>query len=370
MRVAFRADASIQIGTGHVMRCLSLADALRNRGVQCRFICRTHQGHLRDYIAQNGHEIIELSLTEVGFNTPAYPAHAAWLGADWTTDAEQTGQVLGLQPADWLVVDHYALDRRWEQALKPHCQRIMVIDDLADRHHDCDLLLDQNLGRVAQDYCSLLNAETELLIGPKYALLRPEFTQWRALSLKRRCAQPKLRNLLITMGGVDKDNATGKVLEALKGCALHHDVTITVIMGTYGPWIDTIKLQAAQLPWPTRVLSGVSNMAQLMTQSDLAIGAAGSTSWERCCLGLPTIQVVLAENQKTIATSLDSVGAAVVVDVDDLFHVLPQLLIEIVEGTGLQSMSSVARDVTDGSGSDIVADLLLKDFNENYVSVQ
>lgn len=368
MRIAFRADASIEIGTGHIMRCLALADALRKRGVQCCFIFRTHQGHLRDYIAQHEHEVIELSATEGCFDAPTYPAHAAWLGVDWSIDAKQTRHALGAQPADWLVVDHYALDRQWEQALKSHCKRLMVIDDLADRQHDCDLLLDQNLGRVAQDYRSLLALETPMLIGPKYALLRPEFAQWRARSLQRRGAQAKLRSLLITMGGVDKDNATGKVLEALKYCALHHDVMITVVVGPHGPWIDKVKLQAAQLPWATRVLSGVNNMAQLMTQSDLAIGAAGSTSWERCCLGLPTIQVVLAVNQEAIATALDNAGAAVVIDVDDLFCALPQLLGEMAKGTRLHAMSSFAGEVTNGTGSNTVADLLLKDSNEDYVS--
>jgi UDP-2,4-diacetamido-2,4,6-trideoxy-beta-L-altropyranose hydrolase len=351
------------------MRCLALADALRKRGVQCRFICRKHQGNLLDYIAQHGYETIELSPSVVGHEASAYPAHAAWLGVDWVTDSEQTRQAFGVQPADWLVVDHYALDRRWEQSLKPYCQRIMVIDDLADRKHDCHLLLDQNLGRLAQDYYSLVESETHLLIGPKFALLRPEFAQWRARSLLRRLAQDELRYLLITMGGVDKGNATGKVLEALKGCALHDDVTISVVMGQHGPWIDKIKLQATQLPWRTRVLSGVNNMAELMSLSDLAIGAAGSTSWERCCLGLPTIQVVLAKNQEAIATALKSKGAAVVIEVDDLFHVLPKLLSEIAIGTRLQSMSYVAREVTEGVGANIVADLLLKDFNENHVFV-
>jgi UDP-2,4-diacetamido-2,4,6-trideoxy-beta-L-altropyranose hydrolase len=200
MRIAFRADASPQMGTGHVMRCLTLADALKGRGAQSTFICRPHAGHLLDLIKQRGHEAIVLSPADDAFTAPADPFHAKWLGTDWASDAAQTEQSLGNQVVDWLVVDHYALDCRWEQEMRPHTRRIMAIDDLADRPHDSDLLLDQNLGRTAQDYCGLLSSHTQTLIGPSYALLRPEFIQWREYSLQRR-AQPQLKHLLITMGG-------------------------------------------------------------------------------------------------------------------------------------------------------------------------
>jgi len=313
MKAAFRVDASIQIGTGHVMRCLTLADGLRQKGARCTFVCRPHGGHLLDVISQRGHHAVELPGLDLASDTKLTDSvHAAWLGTDWETDARQTREALGGESFDWLVVDHYALDHRWEQALRPHCQKLMVIDDLADRQHDCDVLLDQNLGRSANDYRGLVKPHTATFIGPQYALLRPEFAQLRSQSLARR-VEPQLKHLLITMGGVDKDNATGQVLQALTACNLPVDLRITVIMGPHAPCLVDVKQQASKMPWPTQVFVGVNEMARLMADSDFCIGAAGSTSWERCCLGLPTLLMVLADNQLMGATALEKAGAAMAV---------------------------------------------------------
>ena len=349
-RIAFRTDASLQIGTGHVMRSLSLADALREQGARCTFICRPHCGHLLHMIAQRGHHAV--ALPNDGTTThhmPADPVHAAWLGTDWQTDAQQTRKALGGESVDWLVVDHYALDHRWEQALRPHCQNLMVIDDLADRAHDCDILLDQNLGRSAQDYGGLLKPHTTTFISPQYALLRPEFAQLRSQSLARR-AEPKLKHLLITMGGVDKDNATGQVLKALTACHFPTDLGITVVMGPHAPCLAEVQQQAGQMQWPTQVLVGVNAMAQLMADSDLCIGAAGSTSWERCCMGLPTLLLVLADNQLQGAQALEKAAAALVVanaqNVSQVFEKHMQSGVSVQ----LKSLALAAAAVSDGLG--------------------
>lgn len=348
MRIAFRTDASVQIGTGHVMRCLALADALRVRGAECMFICRPHTGHLLDLIVQRGHKAVALPMLGAGAgHGPAEPAYAAWLGTDWQTDAEDTRQVMGLEAADWLVVDHYALDLQWEQALRCTYQRLMVIDDLADRPHDCDLLLDQNLGRTAADYTNLLPGRVTTLIGPQYALLRPEFSQLRTESLARR-ASPQLKRLLITMGGVDKANATGQVLEALKSCILPNDCRISVIMGRATPWLAHVQQQAARMPWPTEVSVNVSDMAQRMADADLSIGAAGGTSWERCCLGLPTLLVVLAENQRVGAQALQEAGAARQIDV--IHERLKAEIDDLFQPSKLKQMGDAASSITDGQG--------------------
>jgi UDP-2,4-diacetamido-2,4,6-trideoxy-beta-L-altropyranose hydrolase len=349
-RIAFRTDASLQIGTGHVMRCLTLADALSEKGSRCTFICRPHSGHLMDMIAQRGHRAVALpSLATTTNRLPVDTAHAAWLGADWQTDAQQTREALGNECVDWLVVDHYALDHCWEQALRPLCQNLMVIDDLADRVHDCDVLLDQNLGRSAKDYSGLLKPHTTTCIGPQYALLRPEFALLRSQSLARR-VQPQLKQLLITMGGVDKDNATGQVLQVLTDCHLPADLRIIVVMGPHAPCLAEVKQQAAQMPWPTQVLVGVDAMAQLMADSDLCIGAAGSTSWERCCMGLPTLLLVLAENQSTVATALESIGAAVALDVDQNLLQAFEKYTQRVAMAQLKSLTLAAAGVSDGLG--------------------
>lgn len=359
--IAFRVDASIQIGTGHVMRCLTLADVVRERGADCCFVCRAHKGNLINFIEERGYKVVELPLPEVSVaaleNSPE-PAHAQWLGVNWQTDALQTMDAIEPAHLDLLMVDHYALDARWEQKMRPLSARTMVIDDLADRVHDCDLLLDQNLGRSEQDYASICPARCKRMIGPRFALLRPEFPDIRGYSLARTEGN-ELKQLLVTMGGVDKLDATTRVLEALRSCALPQDLKIIVVMGPHAPWVENVRSQAKLMPWSTEVLAGTSDMARLMADSDLAVGAAGSTSWERCCLGLPSVQVVLADNQREIARALEHAGAAVTVDLDSL----PTGLVRVFEsgqltGDNLAVMSQVASSITDGTGATLVADEL------------
>lgn len=359
MHIVFRTDASLQIGTGHVMRCLTLADALHERGAQSTFICRPHVGHLLDLIQQRGHTTIALTPADDTFTVPADPCHSKWLGTDWASDAKQTHQALGGQVVDWLVVDHYALDRRWEQVLRAHTRRIMIIDDLADRPHDCDLLLDQNLGRQAQDYGGLLSPHTQTLIGPANALLRPEFAQWREISLQRR-KNPELKQLLITMGGVDQANVTSQVLAALKNCELPADLTITVVMGPTAPWLKAIQTEALAMPRPTRVLAGVNNMAQLMAESDLCIGAAGSTSWERCCLGLPTFILILAPNQQSGALTLHAQGAALTAEnMQELAKHFSKIFKPATPDASLSKMSITAAKLVLGNGANRVVELMM-----------
>ncbi|NMM06001.1 UDP-2,4-diacetamido-2,4,6-trideoxy-beta-L-altropyranose hydrolase [Polaromonas sp.] len=375
MKIAFRADASLQMGSGHVMRCLTLADALRAQGAQCHFISRAHPGHLLEAIRQRGYKANSLvapvqqaqeAIKNIAKKVPDLqqkPTHAAWLGSTWQTDAQETGDILARLQPDWLVVDHYALDQRWEEALAPHYRKLLVIDDLADRPHRCDLLLDQNLGRQPEHYVQWMPAHCQVLTGPHYALLRPEFAALRPYSLQRRKAQPALRQLLITMGGVDQPNATGQVLQALKTCALPAECHITVVMGLTAPWLQNVRELAAQMPWPTEVVVNVNDMARRMADSDLAIGAAGSTSWERCCLGLPTLMVVLADNQRDIATALEHACAAITLDIhkDAQFATeLKNAIVNLVSNEiALMNLSHAASNVTTGCGTNLVADQML-----------
>jgi UDP-2,4-diacetamido-2,4,6-trideoxy-beta-L-altropyranose hydrolase len=350
LKVAFRADASVQIGIGHVVRCLALADALAVKGAQCTFICREHSGNLIEHIRSKGHDVYGLPL---GHGVDADLGHSAWLGATQTQDLEACCPVLAALQPHWLVVDHYALDACWEVEACKVCTNLMVIDDLADRHHVCNLLLDQTFGRETKDYQALVSENCTLLCGSNYALLRPEFAALRSYSLQRR-KHPQLKHLLVTMGGVDKGNVTTQVLNALRDCPLPGDCSITVVMGGTAPWLADVQQQAKTMPWPTTVRVAVNNMAQLMADSDLAIGAAGGTSWERCCLGLPTIMLVLAENQNAVAVGLAKAGASVVLELNN--SLMPQLAISIAEicnpATNLKRMSQNASAVVTGQGLD------------------
>ncbi len=359
MNIAFRVDASLRIGTGHVMRCLTLADALKASGAKCRFICREHPGNLIAQIRQRGFAVCVLPITTEVLTTNELEVetrseYSAWLGTDWATDAAQSKSAIGATVVDWLIVDHYAIDVRWEQMLRPYCCKLMVIDDLADRQHDCDFVLDQNFGRNADDYSPLVPRGCTVLAGPCYALLRTEFAALRNDSLRRR-AVPQIKHLLITMGGVDQDDATGKVLEALQDCQLPTNLHITVVMGPHAPWLERVQLLAKQMSHPTEVKVNVKNMAQLMTDSDFAIGAAGSTTWEFFCLGLPALLVVMAENQANSAVHIAKAHAAIIIgSLEIKSRLFENLNLFSKSNEALRRLTDEAKKITDGTGSNRV----------------
>lgn len=366
VKIVFRTDSSLEIGTGHVMRCLTLANAIMTLGAKCHFICRAHDGNLIDFIQGKGHTVHTLGLpgsnvlaTKTEGDIPP-PRHRHWLGVTQNEDATACMPILATLQPDWLIVDHYALDTRWERLLKPYCRKLMVIDDLADRPHACDLLLDQTFGRQPEDYRAWVPADCQLLCGSQYALLRPEFAALRPYSLQRRAA-PQLRHLLITMGGVDKDNATGQILKALRSSPLPADCQITVVMGATAPWLTEVQRLAQAMPWPTQVRVGVSDMAQLMADSDLAIGAAGATTWERCCLGLPTAMMVLADNQRYAANLLEKAGAVKMLLLGTTLGAQINDFIHEAMGTreSLKKLVGSACKITDGNGCNRVTDWLI-----------
>lgn len=363
MNVVFRCDASLQIGTGHVMRCLTLANALEQKGHECTFICKDHEGNLIEKIRQNGHQAYVLA-ADKDFDARTGEldnrlAHSHWLGSSQAVDATQCQQLLSRQIVDWLIVDHYALDCEWESTLRAFTKQIMVIDDLADRTHDCDLLLDQNLGMLDTDYAGLVPNHCKLLTATKYAILRPEFAQWRDYSLRRHKLTPQLKTLLISLGGVDKDNVTTQILKGLVESVLPKDCKIQVIMGATAPHIDFVKKVASELPWQTDIIVNADNMAELMANADLAIGASGSTTWERCCLGLPSIQLVTAENQAKIAHYLKTQKVAFVIHRNSIRSQLTQIIETLVENPQhLLEVSYKCSTITDGLGIEKVRKLL------------
>jgi UDP-2,4-diacetamido-2,4,6-trideoxy-beta-L-altropyranose hydrolase len=297
-RFAIRVDASRQMGSGHVMRCLTLAGELRRRGGDVLFICREHPGNLCDLIEAQGFASAHLPPAGV-ITAPANGvAHVAWLRVDWEVDATETiASVQQWQP-DWLIVDHYAIDSRWEQRLRPHVGGIMVIDDIADRPHDCDLILDQNLYRdLEQRYETLIPTDCKKLLGPKYALLRPEFT---AIRKQVRQRDGHIQRVLIFFGGTDTSNETAKAINAI-ACMKKRSFTVDVIVGGHNPHKEMIERLCTQHNG-FHFHCKIDNMAELMANADLAIGAGGTATWERCAVGLPAIVLTLAMNQVALAT--------------------------------------------------------------------
>jgi len=350
MKVIFRVDASLQMGTGHVMRCLTLAQVLKENGVDAEFICRKHKGDLIDKIRLSGFNVHELEVFEEA-DVDNRLAHSHWLGATQQQDADDCIDILKAKKVDWLVVDHYALDDQWQKRLEPYYKKLMVIDDLADRKHQCDVLLDQNFGRSSQDYNELVPTSAKLLMGSEYALLRPEFEKYRQYSLNRR-KDENFKKLLVNMGGADPDNVTGKVIERLQIAKLPKDVEVTIVMGKAAPHLANVITSTNKLPYKSEVKVDVDNMAELMANADIAIGASGATTWERCCLGLPTIQLITAYNQEFIAIKLNKINAIKLVEIEDVVKNLENFQY------WMKSTGKSASKVTNGSGIKRILDCL------------
>lgn len=352
--IAFRTDATSQIGTGHFMRCLTLADALKKRGAQIRFISRGLPSHLCEMLSAKGIEFSPLENQES--SVPAGDlAHAHWLGASQAQDAAATMQALSDHSWDWLIVDHYALDARWEHAMRNAAKRIMVIDDIADRKHDCDILLDQNFYADMQTrYADKVPAHCQLLLGPRYALLREEFSKLRE-QVKPRSGPVK--RILVFFGGVDADNYTGRAINALADMGAE-GLQVDVVIGAQHPCRAEIEADCAAQGFVCHVQT--NRMAELMAAADLAIGAGGSATWERCCLGLPALSICVADNQQQQIADAAQAGLLYAPAFNkDLVAVIKMHAVALIDNPCLRRLiSDKAMQAVDGRGvSRIVANL-------------
>jgi len=305
-RVVVRTDASLAIGTGHVMRCLTLASALRKHGAAVSFICREHDGHLCHLIEKCGFSVSRLPAPRAVPHDRYDFAQTVHLASSWQEDVEQTRAAIGDSGAepDWLVVDHYNVDQRWESALRTSVDRIMVLDDLADRMHDCDLLLDQNLvGQRSTRYVGRVPATCAVLLGVRYALLQPIYAE---LHNRVPARGGPVRRMLVFMGGADQENLTGRTLAAFLSLD-RPDIDIDVVFPSGSPCAQAIREQAVGHA-NVNLHCDLPTLAPLMAKADLAVGAAGATSWERLCLGLPAVVVTLADHQRPIADEQQQQG--------------------------------------------------------------
>jgi UDP-2,4-diacetamido-2,4,6-trideoxy-beta-L-altropyranose hydrolase len=274
VRFAFRVDASTRIGGGHIMRCLTLADLLRRQGDQCHFYCHPQPGDRIAALQAQGYPVTPLGLDD---DLPGDEIH------------------------DWLVADHYQLDAAWERRQRPLARRILVIDDLANRPHDADVLLDQNLREGAEArYRPLVPDHCRLLLGTSHVLLRPAFDR-----TPTRQRDGTVRHVFVYFGGNDQDNLAGRALAAL---ARFPQLSAQVVLGPDHPHRDALLAK-------TDGMSGITleehcpDMAAAMAKADLALGVCGIAAWERCALGLPTLVCVTADNQREDALALHRLGA-------------------------------------------------------------
>ncbi len=351
MRVLFRTDASSKIGTGHVMRCLSLAQELKQKQCEVSFISRLHDGNLNAYIRSQGFECIDLRRKTIDSENE----YEKWLGLSQLEDAEE---FLKLSPLGGiLIVDHYGLDQTWETKLRPYFEKIVVIDDLANRKHECDLLIDQNLQpALHKKYPQLVSASAQLCLGPLYALLRPEFAVARKKMTENKVG---LERVLIFFGGNDASNES---LKALKACLKISSIKkIDLVLGVIN--FNKNELLEFSKSYPqVEIHENVKQMSVLMLKADLAFGAGGVTTWERACLGLPCITWSLAENQESLLKAMHEAKALIYLGLyqeageEKILKAIksleehPQQLLEL---------SQNAKSLVDGQGLGRVASALL-----------
>ena len=288
-KIFFRVDSSKQIGGGHLLRCLTLADRLKERA-EITFLCRDLDGNLGFLVSKAGFILKYLPRYD---DVTVLSGYEKLLTVSATIDAEQTKACFGEDRADWLIVDSYAVDYSWERSLRPFAKKIMVIDDLANRRHDCDILLDQNyLENFERRYDGFVPDGCQKLLGLKYILLREEFYEQRK---NLRLRDSNISNILVSLGSSDNTNETGKALAALDAIK-NGSFIVNVVVGQNSPYNEKIEEFCCQRE-NMNFYCQVDFMASLMNTADLAIGAGGSTIWERCFLQLPSLVVSVADNQ-------------------------------------------------------------------------
>lgn len=355
MRILFRADASEQIGTGHIMRCAALAEELRARDGHVMFACQSPPPPLAAMLREKGFDLAALP------PGPAVAAHrspeATLAHGEQRADAAAVRKAVAGERFDWVVVDHYALDACWEDEMRGVAGRMLAIDDLAGREHHCDLLLDQNAGEQREAlYRARSGACLRCLVGARFALLRRGFAAARARSAPRRGA---IARILVMFGGSDPTDETGKAVRALRSVP-DLEADVDVVAGSANPRAGTLREACARDP-RMRFHHAIADVPMLMAAADLALGACGTSAWERCAVYLPALAVITAENQRDIAAALQSAGAAEIagwhadVSAEDLASALRRLS-QVPDR--LRAMSKRAGEQTDALGVERVVEAM------------
>jgi UDP-2,4-diacetamido-2,4,6-trideoxy-beta-L-altropyranose hydrolase len=291
MKYFFRVDASEEIGAGHVVRCLTLAEELHKGLHEVIFLCREMPDYFISLIKKKGFYFIRLVS-----NHPVGSVDDAHYVLELLHSKFDSFQ------GNYLIIDHYKINQVWESVLKQKIDKIIVIDDLANREHVCAILLDANLyNEPEQRYEDLIPFHTKKLFGPHYALLRREFAEVRNQMLNKQISRRAITNILICFGGTDPTNETLKVINALESLLNYNmKFELTVIVGQANPNVQSIKERCKDLK-NIRLLIQPTSIAQEMSRSHIAVCGGGTMTWERYCLGLPALVIAIADNQIGIA---------------------------------------------------------------------
>lgn len=331
MNVLFRADASTNIGGGHIVRCMTLANELVERGHQAALMAQPEGVEVFPRLGKVFPTLVEVC------ETP-----------------ESLQSCLREAKIDVVVFDHYEIGQALETAARS-IAKVVVFDDYPSRIHDCDLLVDPTYGRTMQEYRELLPGNVEYAVGTDFALLRSEFSRMREVSLDKRIEKNAIQDVFICFGLTDYGDLTVPTVTGILD--KYPDLRLHVAVGSEADCVQTLRCIAEETKNLLLQVDPVS-VAKMMAEADLLIGAAGSMSWERCCLGLPSIAVPVVKNQHDIATALGSSGGALIVQPDETF--LDQLITAIDSLLGnadlARSIGKVASGICDGLGAKRVAD--------------
>ncbi|AMA08229.1 UDP-2,4-diacetamido-2,4,6-trideoxy-beta-L-altropyranose hydrolase [Picosynechococcus sp. PCC 73109] len=331
--ILIRADASSEIGTGHVMRCLALAQTLQASDFTVTFLMVEATSPLVERLTA---ENIQLTY---GLSTPGS-----------LEDAKQTVNLAQKLQADWGVVDGYQFGAEYQKILKEAGLKILFFDDYGHaQHYYADIVLNQNLG-TNPDWYRQREAYTQLFLGCSYSLLRKEFWSWQGW---QRAIAPVAKKILVTLGGGDPDNVTLKVIHALQQIK-NTELDILVVVGGTNPHYVQLQGAIQTMTLNLRLVKNVTNMPELMAWADLVIAAGGSTNWELAFMGLPTVVITIADNQRDIARKLDQMG--VVINLGWHLNVTEKVIAQTVSQLlnnpqQRHSMSQAARQLIDGQGS-------------------
>jgi UDP-2,4-diacetamido-2,4,6-trideoxy-beta-L-altropyranose hydrolase len=336
-----RADASVAMGTGHVMRCFALAQAWQDGGGRAVFAMAQATPAVEERLRRESTGVARLN---------AKPGSA--------DDAQETIALARVEQACWVVVDGYCFGADYQAALKHAGLKVLFIDDNGHAwHYSADLVLNQNAHADEELYCSR-EPSTKLLLGPRFAMLRREFSAWRGW--KREIAVVA-RKVLVTMGGSDPDNFTRKVVDALCGIT-GEELQIRVLAGGSNPHAASLA-ELAGGENSIQLVRDATDMPEQMSWADLAVAGAGSTCWEMCFMGLPALLIDLAENQTPIANELARRGTARYLG--NSKTVTPEMVaVETRRVLGSvaerRAMSQRGRELVDGAGAErVVRELLI-----------
>lgn len=360
MKIVFRVDSSGLIGSGHFFRCKTLATELRKKGVDIHFVVRDLDGNLSSVLQEDAFRVSLLTAPEeLTENNGVKNQYSSWLTVSQRTDALETINVLDDLKYDWLIIDHYSLDIEWEMILKPYVKKILVIDDLQGKRHYCDLFLNQNFSLPGEDrFGSDLPEHAIKILGPSYALLRPEYREYRK---KKRVRNNITKKIFVFMGGSDNVNATSLVLRVLSLPEFAH-IELDLVIGASNTHKAEIT-DLAEMRGSTNIHLPRAHLADLMSGADLAIGGSGGTTWERCCLGLPSLSIGVSNDQGPIAEALDEAGIVCYLGMlkDVTISSLSKKISAVLsDSSKLREMSNRSLELVDGLGVDrIIKQLFL-----------